>query len=94
MYDQDGFQVPNLINRFAIGDRDNLTFNQGGLLDIYVQAGSPGPERESNWLPAPKDAPFGPTMRIYSPRYEVLNGTWTPPGFRRVEDTSTGQSPR
>jgi hypothetical protein len=94
MYDQDGFQVPNPINRFAIGDRDNLTFNQDGSLDIYVQAEPPGPGKETNWLPAPKDAAFGPTMRIYSPRYEVLNGTWTPPGFRRVEDTSTGQSPR
>jgi hypothetical protein len=71
---------PNLINRFAIGDRDNLTFNQDGSLDIYVQAEPPGPEKETNWLPAPKDAPFGPTLRIYSPRYEVLNGTWTPQG--------------
>jgi hypothetical protein len=88
MYDKDGFQVPNAINRFAIGDRDKLAFNADGSLDIYVQADSPGKDREANWLPAPKDAPFQPTMRIYSPRPEVADGTWAPPGFRRVETSS------
>ena len=37
MYDKDGFQVPNPINRFAIGDRDKLTFNPDGSLDIYAK---------------------------------------------------------
>src|SRR5271170_1553389 len=79
MYDKDGFQAPNPINRFAIGDRDKLKFNTDGSLDIYVQADSPGADKESNWLPAPKDAPFQPTMRLYSPRPEVLDGAWAPP---------------
>ncbi|HEY2620722.1 MAG TPA: DUF1254 domain-containing protein [Acetobacteraceae bacterium] len=84
MYDEDGFQVPNPINRFAIGDRDKLTFNADGSLDIYVQAESPGKDKESNWLPAPKDAPFQPTMRLYSPRREVADGNWAPPGLQRT----------
>jgi hypothetical protein len=94
MYDKDGFQVPNPIDRFAIGDRDQLAFNADGSLDIYVQAESPGKDKESNWLPAPKDAPFAPSMRIYSPRPEVADGGWAPPGFQRVEGATTGQSPR
>jgi hypothetical protein len=81
MYDKDGFQVPNAINRFAIAD---------GSLDIYVQAESPGKDKEANWLPAPRDGPFQPTMRIYSPRPEVVGGTWAPPGLRRI-DTSLRQ---
>jgi hypothetical protein len=84
MYDQDGFQIPNPINRFAIGDRDKLAFNPDGSLDIHVQADSPGADKETNWLPAPKNAPFQPTMRIYSPRYSVVDGTWVPPGFQKV----------
>lgn len=84
MYDKDGFQVPNSINRFALGDRDKLTFNPDGSVDIYVQAESPGADKESNWLPAPKDAPFQPTMRLYSPRPEVMDGTWAPPAFVKV----------
>jgi hypothetical protein len=67
MYDKDGFQVPNPINRYAIGDRDKLTYNADGSLDIYLQADSPGRNKEPNWLPAPKRE-FQPTMRLYSPR--------------------------
>jgi len=88
MYDKDGFQVPNPINRFAIGDRDKLAFNPDGSLDIYVQADSPGKDKEANWLPAPKGE-FQPTMRIYSPRPEVLDGSWSPPPFKRVEGNGT-----
>lgn len=85
MYDNEGFQVPNPLNRFAIGDRDQLQFNDDGSLDIYVQTESPGQEKESNWLPAPKSGPMAPTLRIYSPRPEALNGTWAPPPFQRVD---------
>lgn len=84
MYDDQGFQVPNPINRFAIGDRDALSYNEDGSLDIYVQAETPGPDKESNWLPSPKSGPIGPTLRVYSPRAELLNGTWAPPPFKRV----------
>jgi hypothetical protein len=83
MYDKEGFQVPNPIDRFAIGDRDPLTFNPDGSLDIYVQVESPGKDKESNWLPAPEGA-FEPTMRLYSPRPEVLDLTWAPPPFKKI----------
>lgn len=83
MYDQDGFQVPNPIARYAIGSYDKLSYNADGSLDIYVQAASPGQDKEANWLPAPKGA-FQPTMRLYSPRPEVLDGTWSPPPFNKV----------
>jgi hypothetical protein len=78
LYDQDGFQVANPLNRFAIGDRDALRYNSDGSLDLYVQHGSPGPDRASNWLPAPA-GPFNLTMRLYAPRAEALDGRWAPP---------------
>lgn len=84
MYDADGFQIPNRLDRYAIGDRDKMKFNADGSLDIYVQAESPGKDKEANWLPAPKNA-FQPTMRLYSPRAEVLDGTWAPPPFEKVD---------
>jgi hypothetical protein len=79
MYDDQGFQVPNPIDRFAIGDRDKLAFNPDGSLDLYVQTDSPGKDKEANWLPAPNAAPFALTMRIYAPRPEAMDGSWTPP---------------
>jgi hypothetical protein len=83
MYDSEGFQVANELDRFAIGDRDALTFNADGSLDIFIQNANPGPDRVSNWLPAPTGA-LGITMRLYAPKPEVLNGTWAPPTVRKA----------
>ena len=83
MYDAEGFQAPNELNRFAIGDRDPLVFNPDGSLDIYMQHGDPGPDRRANWLPAPT-GPVGITMRLYAPAPAALDGTWHPPAVRRV----------
>ena len=84
MYDDEGFQVANPVNRFAIGDRDALTFNADGSLDIYLQHESPGKERESNWLPAPASGKLGVTLRLFAPAPEVVDGRWTPPAIERV----------
>jgi hypothetical protein len=83
MYDGEGFQVANALDRFAIGDRDALTYNADGSLDLYLQHGHPGAERESNWLPAP-EGPLGVTMRLYAPRPEALDGRWKPSAIRKV----------
>jgi len=83
LYDKDGFQVPNVLSRFAIGDRDKLKFNADGSLDLYIQNESPGADRESNWLPAPAGE-FNLAMRLYSPRREVSDGGWTPPPVKKA----------
>jgi hypothetical protein len=74
MYDAEGFQVANPIDRFAIGDRDALKFNADGSLDLYIQTENPGPDKESNWLPAPKTGQLGLTLRLYAPKAEALDG--------------------
>lgn len=83
MYDADGFQAANELDRFAIGDRDALSYNPDGSLDLYIQHTHPGPEREANWLPAPL-GPLGITLRLYAPKPEALNGTWLPPLVRKA----------
>lgn len=84
MYDAEGFQAANPINRFAIGDRDELKFNMDGSLDIYMQHESPGKDEESNWLPAPLGQ-LGITMRLYAPKPEALDGRWNPPAVKVVK---------
>jgi hypothetical protein len=84
VYGSNDLLVANPINRFAIGDRDNLKFNKDGSLDIYIQNESPGKEKESNWLPAAKEG-FTLTMRIYQPKEEFLNGTWKIPPVKVVK---------
>jgi hypothetical protein len=84
MYDAEGFQVANPIDRFAIGDRDDLKYNPDGSLDLYIQNNNPGPERESNWLPAPQSGVLGLTLRLYAPKPEVADGRWNPAPIKRV----------
>lgn len=84
MYDAEGFQVANPLNRFAIGDRDPLKFNADGSLDLYIQNQSPGTDKEANWLPAPRSGKLGLTMRLYGPKPQALDGRWNPPAIKKV----------
>ena len=84
MYDANGFQVANPINRFAIGDRDALKFNADGSLDIHIQHDSPGSDQESNWLPSPASGTLGITMRLYAPKAQALDGRWVPPVVKKA----------
>ena len=81
-YDSKGYFIPNPLKRQAIGDRDKLVANADGSVDLYVQAESPGTDKEANWLPVDK-APFTLLMRLYSPRETFLEGGWEPPAVVR-----------
>jgi hypothetical protein len=83
LHDQDGFQVANPRDRFALGDRDQLRYNADGSLDLRIQHENPGAEDEANWLPSAPGS-FGLTMRLYLPRPEALDGRWSPPPVRRA----------
>lgn len=85
LYTAEAYFSENPINRYAIGDRDDLQLNSDGSLDLYIQHESPGAGKESNWLPAPADD-FNLTMRLYWPEMAVLTGDWNPPPVRRVDD--------
>jgi hypothetical protein len=74
----------NSINRYKIGSADNLKTNADGSTTIYIQAASPGKDKESNWLPAPKE-PFYMLFRMYLPDIEVLNGQYELPGVVKAK---------
>lgn len=78
LYDDEGFQVANSLNRFAVSSWMPFKYNPDGSLDLYFQNESPGAENETNWLPAPKGS-FNLTMRLYAPRSDALTGKWNPP---------------
>jgi hypothetical protein len=84
LYDEEGFQVANPLNRFAIGDRDALKFGADGSLDLYVQNENPGSDKEPNWLPSPKSGALALTLRLYAPKPQVADGRWSPPPIRRA----------
>jgi hypothetical protein len=78
LYDDEGFQVANSLNRFAVSSWMPFKVNADGSLDLYFQNESPSTDKEANWLPAPK-GPFTLTMRLYAPKSDALTGKWNPP---------------
>jgi len=83
LYDDDGYQIANALNRFAVSSWMPFIYNADGSLDLYFQNESPGADKEANWLPAPKGA-FNVMMRLYAPRTDVLTGKWNPPPVMRA----------
>jgi hypothetical protein len=88
LYDPEGFQVANSLNRFAVSSWMPFHYNPDGSLDLYFQNESPGSDKEANWLPAPK-APFNLTMRLYAPKSDALTGKWNPPPVTKVQSVPT-----
>lgn len=86
LYDKDFFFVPNPIDRYTLSQRNPLVANPDGSVDFYIQAESPGKDKEANWLPAPQGK-FQLVLRLYGPPQSpptILDGSWTPPPVRRV----------
>ena len=87
MYNGQYFFVDNPLNRYNVSSRSKFKTNADGSTDIYIQADSPGKDKESNWLPAPKDV-FVLMLRLYWPKSTdptILNGSWKPPQVKKVE---------
>ncbi|WP_053385128.1 DUF1254 domain-containing protein [Leucobacter celer] len=73
----------NAIGRYSIGDRTpGIRYAEDGSLSLYIQHGSPGPDLESNWLPAPAGR-FYLNARAYIPRPSFLDGSYRLPAVRR-----------
>jgi hypothetical protein len=84
--DQGWWFVPNPLNKFTVSPRNDLKTNRDGSVTLYFQNQSPGADKESNWLPAPK-GPFIPMLRMYWPKDgdpSILDGTWKIPRVMKV----------
>ena len=84
MYDPESYLVENAIDRYALGDRSGLTYEDDGSLTLTVQHEPPDASPQANWLPAPADGAFKVALRLYSPKPEVAAGNWQPPPLTRV----------
>ena len=52
---------------------------------MYLQASSPGADKEANWLPAPASGAFSLTVRDYWPKASVLDGSYKVPPVKKVQ---------
>jgi hypothetical protein len=84
LYNEHHFFAPNDLRRYSLGTKNKgLNYGADGSLTLYVQADSPGPDKESNWLPAPT-GDFSLYVRAYWPQAPVTSGKWTPPAVQKV----------
>ena len=86
MYNAEYFFVDNPLNRYTLSARNDLKTNADGSVDLYLQNENPGPEKQSNWLPAPAGK-FIPMLRLYGPMEtppSIIDGTWKIPAVQSV----------
>ena len=86
MYDEQMFFVANPINRYSMSLRTNPKLELDGSLVILIQNENPGPDKEANWLPAPKGK-FHLMLRLYWPdenEPSILDGSWIVPAVKRA----------
>jgi hypothetical protein len=78
--------VNNPIQRYLINSPmiPELKTDGDGGVTLYIQNETPGKERESNWLPAPK-GPFAVYMRLYWPAEAALDGSWQAPKLVKMK---------
>jgi hypothetical protein len=84
LYGDDGFLVDNPLKRYAISDRTpGLVRRPDGGIDIVIERSHEPDDAPANWLPAP-EAEFYLMLRLYRPRAQALDGSWTPPPIQRL----------
>lgn len=86
MYDgKSKLLVDNPIDRYLINSPmlPHLQRDADGGVTLYLQHGSPGKEKEANWLPTPA-GPFYAVLRNYSPDKAVIDGSWKQPPMQRI----------
>jgi hypothetical protein len=99
LYDNDGFFVDNVKNRYLVNDRSRLRYNSDGSLDIYIQPTMPtDPTQARNWLPSPPASSttrgFRLLMRLYGLSDSAIEGVvsgsgWHGPSLLPCADDGT-----
>ena len=87
MYNGEFFFSDNALNRYTLSSRNAFKTNADGSVDLYLQHENPGPDKEANWLPAPKDR-FILMMRLYWPKEtppSIIDGSWKIPAVVKVK---------
>ena len=79
MYDyKSNYTVENPINRYSLGSDNPLKLNADGTVTLYIQATSPGKDKESNWLPSAASGRWYILVRSYAPGRQMIESSFDP----------------
>ena len=72
--------VPNPIDKYSVSSRTTLQADPDGGFTIHIAPQQPAGAPQDNWLPSTGPGqPWALVLRLYLPRADVLDGSWTPP---------------
>ena len=83
-YDVEGYLERNSVDRYSLGSNHQLNFNEDGSLELLLTHSKPTDEN-LNWVPVPEEE-FKILLRIYWPKREVLEGSWSLPDVELVSE--------
>lgn len=84
-YDETNNLIPNSLDRYSRGDRDDLSFNPDGSLTLFVGVEPPKNQAlYNNWLPVLNEE-FYLIFRTYLPGEEIVEQRWVPPALKITE---------
>ncbi|PVH72077.1 hypothetical protein DL98DRAFT_563667 [Cadophora sp. DSE1049] len=95
-YTAEQYLVPNKLNRYCLGDRDDMRFADGSLLADHTKDGefhillqpadlAPPSKWLSNWLPAPAGGgKLSITLRWYGAMEDMNNGVYEYPRIEHI----------
>ncbi|MFJ4063798.1 DUF1254 domain-containing protein [Pseudomonas sp. NPDC089996] len=84
LYNQHHLFSSNKLNRYSLGTKNkDLKRNADGSLTLFIGPNSPGKDKESNWLPSPKE-PISLYIRSYWGKEPILDGSWKPPVIKKT----------
>jgi len=90
MYDPEFIFVPNPINRYSLSQRDTFVTNADGSVDLYLQAESPGPDREANWHARTEGQVHPRAAALLAPGCAALDPGWVVDAAPGATRTMTG----
>ncbi|MNN26542.1 hypothetical protein D3C81_1400480 [compost metagenome] len=84
LYNQHHLFSANELNRYSLGTKNkDLKRNADGSLTLYVGPTSPGKDKDTNWLPSPKE-PISLYLRAYWGKEGITGGSWKPPVIKKL----------
>ena len=85
MYNDVFLLVDNPLNRYVIRpDQADLTYAADGSLTLYLQAGDTIRCPAGQLAAGARKEHFSVALRTYLPQDVILDGTWFPPGLKKI----------
>ncbi len=83
IYNENGLFDAVETERYALHNKNQLTYNEDGSLDLYFGPTRPAKAAPTNWIETTPGV-FNLVLRLYWPNQNILDGDWIPPRIKKL----------